>query len=77
MAGYGAKEAMQESRRGRVPRRRVNLCGSCGCEIDESELLCRECRSTLLPPTNLRYPNQDALDRDIEHESEIGMWHCH
>jgi hypothetical protein len=40
MAGYGAKEA----RINRETRVRVNLCGSCGDEIDQNELLCIECR---------------------------------
>jgi len=44
MSGYGVKEALQESRRGRSPRQRVNLCGSCGTAISETELLCKDCR---------------------------------
>jgi predicted amidophosphoribosyltransferase len=40
MAGYGAKEA----RINRERQTRVNLCGSCGEEIDQNELLCKECR---------------------------------
>ncbi len=40
MAGYGAKEA----RINRETRVRVNLCGACGDEIDQNELVCKECR---------------------------------
>lgn len=43
MAGYGAKEA----RINRERKVRVNLCGSCGEEIDQNELLCIECRGTV------------------------------
>lgn len=43
MAGYGAKEA----RINRERKVRVNLCGSCGEEIDQNELLCTECRGTV------------------------------
>ena len=40
MASYGAKEARID--RSRKPR--VNLCGSCGEDIDANELLCAACR---------------------------------
>jgi len=40
MSGYGVKEA----RINRETRVCVNLCGACGEEIDQNELLCTECR---------------------------------
>jgi succinate dehydrogenase/fumarate reductase-like Fe-S protein len=41
MSGYGAKEA----RINRERSARVNLCGDCGCEISETELLCHACET--------------------------------
>jgi hypothetical protein len=42
MSGYGSKEARINQER----RVRVNLCGDCGQEISETELLCETCRRT-------------------------------
>ncbi len=50
MAGYGAKEA----RINRETRVRVNLCGACGDEIDQNELLCKECRVPTVPSQSRR-----------------------
>ena len=39
--------SVQEAREPRIKadrRPRVNLCGECGDEIDETELLCEDCR---------------------------------
>jgi hypothetical protein len=43
MSGYGAREA----RINRERSARVNLCGDCGCEVAETELLCKDCRGTM------------------------------
>ena len=40
MSGFGVKEA----RINRETRVRFNLCGACGEDIDQNELLCKECR---------------------------------
>lgn len=47
---FGAKEA-RETRIKADSRPRVNLCGDCGCEISETELLCYECRRPVMPAT--------------------------
>jgi hypothetical protein len=39
---YGAKEARINQER----KPRVNLCGSCGKRVKETELLCAACRKT-------------------------------
>lgn len=45
---FGAKEAREP--RIRADRRpRVNLCGACGEEVSETELLCVECRNEPTP----------------------------
>jgi hypothetical protein len=42
---FGAKEARETKiKADRKPR--VNLCGDCGCEVHETELLCESCRRT-------------------------------
>jgi hypothetical protein len=42
---FGAKEA-RETRIKADRKPRVNLCGDCGDEISETELLCESCRRT-------------------------------
>lgn len=54
MSGYGAKEA----RINRETRVRVNLCGSCGEEIDQNELLCTDCRGTM-----------GSVESDVDYET--------
>ena len=39
MSSYGVKEARINQER----KPRVNLCGDCGVEVAETELLCDEC----------------------------------
>jgi predicted amidophosphoribosyltransferase len=42
-AGFGVATA-------RVPKRpRANLCGDCGAEVDQGELLCVDCRNETTP----------------------------
>lgn len=41
---FAAAAYAKESRITRERKTRVNLCGSCGEEIDQHELLCTECR---------------------------------
>ena len=48
MSGYGAKEARYNTRLAKQTREQVNLCGACGEEIAATELLCTECRGTLV-----------------------------
>lgn len=45
MSAYAVKEARINSER----KPRVNLCGDCGREIHETELLCEECESRWEP----------------------------
>jgi hypothetical protein len=47
MSGYGVKEA----RINREQKVRVNLCGSCGEGLDQNELLCLDCRGTVVGST--------------------------
>jgi hypothetical protein len=45
---FGVKEA-REPRIQRERKPRVNLCGSCGAEESETELLCKDCRKEPVP----------------------------
>jgi len=58
MASYGAKEA----RINRETRVRFNLCGSCGEDIDQNELLCIDCRGTL----------KGTTESDVDYETRRG-----
>jgi predicted amidophosphoribosyltransferase len=42
---FGAKEARIHENR----KPRINLCGSCGAEVSETELLCKDCRKEPVP----------------------------
>lgn len=44
---FAAAAYAKESCISRERRTRVNLCGSCGEEIDQHELLCTDCRVTV------------------------------
>lgn len=44
---FAAAAYAKETRINRERQTRVNLCGSCGEEIDQNELLCTDCRGTL------------------------------
>jgi hypothetical protein len=49
MSGYGVKEARYNTRLAKQTQERVNFCGSCGDEIDATDLLCVDCRGTMKP----------------------------
>ena len=40
--------AMTEARIKGDRKPRINLCGGCGCPLPATELLCRECRQSIL-----------------------------
>jgi predicted amidophosphoribosyltransferase len=55
---YGVKEARINQER----KPRVNLCGSCGARVSETELLCAACRNEPTPEQTVAwYTLQAAL----------------
>ena len=52
---YGVKEARIQ--RERKPR--VALCGACGVEVHETELLCEDCRYEPAPQSTLLWVPND------------------
>jgi predicted amidophosphoribosyltransferase len=48
---FGVKEA-REPRIKQDRRPRINLCGACGGEVSETELLCEDCRLPRLEDAN-------------------------
>jgi hypothetical protein len=43
---------------------RINLCGDCGCCIPQNELLCSECRVSILAEDTNDYDIEDGLGVD-------------
>lgn len=55
MSAYGVKEARID----RTRQSRVNLCGTCGAEIGETELLCVPCLDEV-PEANVESEGEEA-----------------